>query len=221
MGGRHPSPFEYISSRLGVYQTQESVGKELPGLADFGLSLKTRPGGGENARYQQLAEAGGRATASRTGASRAALHAGGQPCRIGPTEETPRLCAGGGAGGPGKGRGGPGAAAGRSRRVREGAAGRSPRPVQPRPTRLSVPSATSRCHVRRARPAETARRPVAASGRPRELAATTWAARGRAAGGAGGHAHLSPTSAALGPRAPRTRPRAGPALQLALPLTSL
>lgn len=80
---------------------------------------------------------------------------GSCPCppvgwRTRPTEETLRLSAGGAAGGPGKGSGGPGAAAGRSRLAREGAAGRLPRPAQPWPTRLVVPAATSRCHVKEA-----------------------------------------------------------------------
>lgn len=50
-------------------------------------------------------------------------------------------------------------------------------------------------------PAGTARLPSAPTG---NQPATTWAARGRAGGRAGGHAHLSPTSAA---RAPDTPPR--------------
>lgn len=84
----------------------------------------------ENARCQQLARACGRAVAGRAGASGTVFHARREAGGLGPAEETLCLCAGGAAGGPGKGSGVRGAAARRSRLAREGAAGRPPRPTQ-------------------------------------------------------------------------------------------
>lgn len=80
-----------------------------------------------------------------------------------------------------------------------------------------VPAATSRCHVRRARApsrclprgdrSSPLRRQQELAGRHLGHARTSRRQSGRA----GGHAHLSPTSAAFPRRAPWTRPRAGPA----------
>lgn len=117
----------------------------------------------------------------------------------------------------GKGNRSPGATAGRSRLAREGAAGRlaSPgaalahRAGRPRRDLLLSLEASSGL-LPAACPAGTARRPDAATW---SLRTATWATRGRAGSGAGGHAHLNPTSAAFTRRAPQTRPRADPACQ--------
>lgn len=178
--------------------------------------------GEENARCQQLARAGGLGVAGRAGASGAVLHARRQADGLGPAEETLRLSAGRAAGGPGKGSGGPGAAAGRSRLAREGAAGRLPRPAQPWPTRLVVPAATSRCHVREAStgvlPLPAPRGPLAApppppgaAGHHQSRARTSRRQRGRA---------RAPEPDVSGAR-PRHAPALTPPANPASPLTSV
>lgn len=125
---------------------------------------------------------------------------------------------------PRKGEPQPGRRCGEVRLAREGAAGRlaSPgaalahRAGRPRRDLLMSREASSGL-LPAACPAGTARRPDAATW---SLRAATWATRGRAGSGAGGHAHLNLTSAAftLGAR-PRHAPALTPPANLASPLT--
>lgn len=106
---------------------------------------KTGLGGGEKAQCQELARIGGREVAGRAGAPGIALHDRQRTGGLGPAEEPLRLGAGGaaerGTAARAPPRGGPAWPA----RVRPDAL---PRPVQPWPTGLTVPAATSCCHVR-------------------------------------------------------------------------